>query len=302
MHHLRPLIWPSIGTQSFRLANIGINLSIMPLELWKNKLPNEKVLQRCEVTIFFSSLFRTSACGLRPCWALGWACHRRRCFLLLLLFFPIPCQTPDATVGKKKKELLRTYFFKWLLSDVFNPVALQRRCSHIWGGPARRSPQLITGLGCVCARRSLGGSVHAVLQPPVRNSVGGRAARQAGWNFQDLQYCWVRYEWESYHVKKKQPKNNQKVGLEKQSLSPKNEHKEKSRGVSGVLTLKVENQPVCLQQSRPLSAALQKPPKPQIEFKAATSRLSYHVSASVHANVFNCVSRRCRARTKPATV
>lgn len=101
-------------------------------------------------------------------------------FPLVITFFPIPCQTPDATVQGKKKELLRTYIFKWLLSDVFNPVALQCRCSHILGGPALRSTQLITGLGCVCARRSLGGSVHAVLPPPVRNSVGGPTAGRAG--------------------------------------------------------------------------------------------------------------------------
>lgn len=132
--------------------------------------------------------------------------------------------------------------------------------------------------------------MHTVLQPPVRNSAG---------RFERLKYCRVKYEWMTYHENKNKIK---KGALRKKVCPQKTKHKEKSSGVSGVLTLKVENQPVCLQQSHPLSAALQKPPKPQIEFKAATSRLSYRVSAGVRANIFNCVSRRCRARTKPATV
>lgn len=185
MHHLRPLVWPSIGTQSFRSANIGINLRICLLchsSCEKINFPIKKYSKDVKSQFFFFP-FQNFCLWFEAALSSRMGLPPPPLFPLIITFFPIPCQTPDATVGGKKKELLRTYIFKWLLSDVFNPVALQRRCSHIWGGPARQSPQLITGLGCVCARRSLGGSVHAVLQPPVRNSVGGRAARRPGGNF-----------------------------------------------------------------------------------------------------------------------
>lgn len=81
----------------------------------QKKLPNEKVLQRWEVTnCFFSSFFRTCTCGLRSCWASGWACRGCCCFLLLLLLlFFLSLVGNQMRLFGNKKELFWTYIFKW---------------------------------------------------------------------------------------------------------------------------------------------------------------------------------------------
>lgn len=53
-------------------------------------------------------------------------------FPLVITLFSHPSSVTRCDCSRgKKKELLRTCIFKCLLSDVFNPVALQHHCSHI---------------------------------------------------------------------------------------------------------------------------------------------------------------------------